>query len=44
MADILAAVDLNSVLVWVGGIGVTIVAIHFGFKAITLARRGVNKA
>ena len=44
MTDIFAAVDLSSVATWVAATGVVIIGIVLGFKAITLGKRGVNKA
>lgn len=44
MADIFAAVDLSSVAAFVAATGVVIVGITTGFKGITLAKRGINKA
>lgn len=44
MADILEAVDLSSVVTFVGTSGVVIVGIALAFKAISLAKRAVNRA
>lgn len=44
MADIFAAVDLSTVLTFVGATGVLIVGIALAFKGISLAKRGVSKA
>ncbi len=44
MADIFAAVDLAGVATFVGGAGVTIIAIALAYKGITLAKRAVSKA
>lgn len=43
MADIFAAVDLTSVLTWVGAVGLSIIGIRMAFKAIDLGKRGVGK-
>ena len=44
MAEILAAVDLSSVALFVAATGVVIIGITMAFKSITLGKRGVNKA
>ncbi|WP_276204905.1 MULTISPECIES: hypothetical protein [Pseudoalteromonas] len=44
MTEIFAAVDLAGVLTFVGGAGVTVVAINMAFKGITLAKRAVRAA
>ena len=44
MAAILAAVDLSSVLTFVGTAGVVIVGIAMAFKGIGMSKRAVNKA
>ncbi|QUP53865.1 hypothetical protein GO998_08920 [Ralstonia syzygii] len=41
---ITAGVDFSAVGTWVGVIGVAIVGICLGFKAIDLGKRGINKA
>jgi len=44
MTEIFAAVDLTSVVTFVGAAGLTIVGIALGYKGISLAKRAVNKA
>jgi NADH:ubiquinone oxidoreductase subunit 6 (subunit J) len=44
MQAILDAVDMASVLTWVGAIGLVIVGVAMAFKGIDLAKRGVRKA
>ena len=44
MDTIFAAVDLADVATWVGATGVLIVGIALAFKAVTLSKRGNNKA
>jgi len=44
MDTILAAVDFDGVEAWVLVAGVAVVGIALAFKAITLAKRGINKA
>lgn len=44
MADIMAAVDLDGIVTFVTSAGVIIVGVALAFKAITLAKRAVNKA
>lgn len=44
MADIFAAVDLSTVSVFVAATGVVVIGITMAYKAITLGKRGVNKA
>lgn len=44
MEAIFAAVDVSTVATFVGGVGVTIVAIALAFKGISLAKRVVGKA
>lgn len=44
MADIFAAVDFSSVVLWVTGAGVAIIGIAMAFKGIDLGKRGVRKA
>lgn len=44
MDAILAGVDFSTVVTWVGGVGLLIVAIASAFKGIDLAKRGVRKA
>jgi len=44
MADVLGAVDFGTVATWIGALGVVIIGISMAFKAITLGKRGVNKA
>jgi len=44
MDAILAAVDLDGVLTWVGTAGLVIVGIAMAFKGIDLGKRGVRKA
>lgn len=41
---ITAGVDFSAVGTWVGVIGLAIVGICLGFKAIDLAKRGISKA
>ena len=44
MADILAAVDLTAIVTFVAAAGVIVVGIALGYKAISLAKRAINKA
>lgn len=44
MEAIFGAVDLSGVTAFVGTAGLAIVGIAMAFKAITIAKRGVNKA
>lgn len=44
MADIFAAVDLATVLAFVGGIGVTIIGITMAEKGIGIGKRNIRKA
>lgn len=44
MAGILAAVDLSTVVTFVGSAGVVIIGIAMAFKGIGLGKRAVNKA
>jgi hypothetical protein len=44
MDAILAAVDFAGVATWVGTAGIAIIGIAMAFKAISIAKRGVNKA
>lgn len=44
MQAILDAVDLASVLTWVGAIGLVVIGITMAFKGIDLGKRGVKKA
>lgn len=43
-ATITTGVDMSEVTTWVGTTGVVIVGIALGFKAISLAKRGIAKA
>ena len=44
MAEILAGVDLSTVVTWVGATGLLVVAITMAFKGIDLSKRAVKKA
>lgn len=44
MADIFSAVDLSSVVAFIGATGVVVIGIALAYKAITLGKRAVNKA
>lgn len=44
MDAILAAVDLSSVVTWVGGVGTVVIGIALAFKGVDLGKRGVKKA
>ena len=44
MADIFASVDLSTVATFLSATGVIVVGIALGFKAISIAKRAVNKA
>lgn len=44
MDAIFAAVDLTSVVAWVGATGILIIGITMAFKGIDLGKRGVKKA
>lgn len=43
VADIFAAIDLSTVGVAVGVVGIAVIAIVMAFKAIDLGKRGVSK-
>lgn len=44
MDAILAAVDFEGILTWVGVAGLAIVGFTMAFKGIDIAKRGVRKA
>lgn len=44
MGDIFSAVDLGSVVTFIGATGVVIIGIALAYKAISLGKRAVNKA
>ncbi|WP_268982045.1 hypothetical protein [Vibrio nitrifigilis] len=44
MDDIFGAIDLSTVAGYIGTAGVAIVGIALAMKAITLAKRAINKA
>lgn len=44
MSEIFGAIDFSTVALSVIGMGVVIMGVHMGFKAIDLGKRGVKKA
>jgi hypothetical protein len=44
MAEIFTAVDLSSVVTFVGAAGVVVIGIALAFKGIVLGKRAISKA